>query len=324
LAVGNITFYIEVWVRKEREALLVANSRSEPIFPASNSPAEGVDPPPPNRRLLYQAEPLSPPPKGYFFRAGSFPKVPLHRCPPCVFRSPALFSACSQHTGSPACVWCVCRPLALFSAIAHCRRTSSVIGLHSVFTFVSAVPRSGFIQRTGYSACGLGHPHQVWLVGSPHVHSSCLTPVTCGELRRYVNVPPPAAPPGSCPGFCPLQVCINGYLSQKKGYLSQVCGSPTGSRSRSFVYSFYCSRPPPWWWLALRHFARFRPHQPIGLHAPFGHLLPWARGGLWPLFCFRYNVLYKIYQTVGGFPKVPALLAALRASRTAVLHLSAP
>jgi hypothetical protein len=38
--VNNITFYIEVWARKEREALLVAaNSRSEPIFPVSNSPA---------------------------------------------------------------------------------------------------------------------------------------------------------------------------------------------------------------------------------------------------------------------------------------------
>jgi hypothetical protein len=37
----NIIFYIEVWVRKEREALLVAaaNSRSEPVFPVGNSPA---------------------------------------------------------------------------------------------------------------------------------------------------------------------------------------------------------------------------------------------------------------------------------------------
>jgi hypothetical protein len=31
------------------------------------------------------------------------------------------------------------------------------------------------------------------LVGSPHVHSSCLAPV--GELRRYANLPPPAGPP---------------------------------------------------------------------------------------------------------------------------------
>ena len=42
-----------------------------------------------------------------------------------------------------------------------------------------------------------------------------------GELRRYVNAPPPAAgPPGSRPGFCPLQVCINGYLSQNKKAIS--------------------------------------------------------------------------------------------------------
>jgi hypothetical protein len=50
------------------------------------------------------------------------------------------------------------------------------------------------------------------LVGSPHLHSSCLAPVSFAG----VNVPPPAAPPGSRPGFCPLQVCLSGYLSQKK------------------------------------------------------------------------------------------------------------
>jgi hypothetical protein len=36
---------------------------------------------------------------------------------------------------------------------------------------------SGFVQRTGCSACGLGYPHQV-LVSSAHVHRSLLVPVS--------------------------------------------------------------------------------------------------------------------------------------------------
>jgi hypothetical protein len=56
---NNIIFYIEVWVRKEREALLLAaNSRSEPIYPISGlairqQPQQGVDPPPPNIAAFY-------------------------------------------------------------------------------------------------------------------------------------------------------------------------------------------------------------------------------------------------------------------------------
>jgi hypothetical protein len=99
-------------------------------------------PPPPNRRLLIQAEPLHATPKCCASLARAVSRRPPHRYPPCVFCSPALFSACSHHTGSPAYVWCVCRPLSLFSAIAH--SISSLIGLlskgfHLVgFTFVTA------------------------------------------------------------------------------------------------------------------------------------------------------------------------------------------
>jgi hypothetical protein len=47
---------------------------------------------------------------------------------------------------------------------------------------------SGFVQRTGCSACGLGCPHQV-LVGSPHVHSSLLVPVSsAGFLIKCLRV----------------------------------------------------------------------------------------------------------------------------------------
>jgi hypothetical protein len=100
--------------------------------------------------------------------------------------------------------------LALFSAIAH--STSSVIGPIPVFTLFYRLPQCPFRFCSTYWVLGvalvrLRLPTRTrGLVGSPHGHSSCLAPV--GELRRYVNVPPPAGPPGSRPGFCPLQVCI--------------------------------------------------------------------------------------------------------------------
>jgi hypothetical protein len=160
----------------EREALLVisvaANSRSEPRTDIPGRPASGQQfasmgwwGRAPRRQiaafyLIYQAEPLRSPLRSATLRtsfARAVSRRSPHRHPPCVFRSPALFSACSQHTGCPACVCDVCRPSALSSAIAH--SGSSIIGLLSVFTFVSAVSRSGFVQFTGCSACGLGYPH---------------------------------------------------------------------------------------------------------------------------------------------------------------------
>jgi hypothetical protein len=70
-------------------------------------------------------------------------------------------SARSQHTRSPACVWCFCRQLALFSAIAH--GISSIIGPLSISSLLSQVPRLVVFNVPGCSACGLGYPHaQVW------------------------------------------------------------------------------------------------------------------------------------------------------------------
>jgi hypothetical protein len=203
---NNITFYIEVQVRKEREALLVlllakradiSDSRSviclrssSSTRPRPRSQTPTIGPP----SIPRSTQRLSTPPRGIVSLARAVSRRPPHRCPPCVFCLPTLFSACSQHTGSPACVWCVCRPLALFSAIAIAHSISSIIGRLSVFTCFPCVPftdafqrllpvpggvPSGLVQRTGCSACGLGYPHQTpVLVGSPHVHSSCLGPVS--------------------------------------------------------------------------------------------------------------------------------------------------
>ena len=130
--------------------------------------------PPPIRHWM----PDVPTPKAKVPRAGGFPKAPTPT-PPCVFCSPTLFSACSQHTQRPDRVRCVCRPISTF------QRHSSRHLLHywspSSFHFVpvcwqlrracypdfarAMAPRgvpSGFVQRTGCSACGLGYPHQVW------------------------------------------------------------------------------------------------------------------------------------------------------------------
>jgi hypothetical protein len=136
---------------------------------------------------------------------------------PSVFRSPTLFSTCSQHGRHHPCVfqrvrfpegprsgttrvysvhstqearlaayvWWVCRPLlALFSAIAHI--ISSVVGPLPVspILLLQEVPFS-CVQRTGYSACGLLRLSTPGLVAdgrSPHVHSSCLVPVSFAGL----------------------------------------------------------------------------------------------------------------------------------------------
>jgi hypothetical protein len=96
-------------------------------------------------------------------RAGGFPKVPAPS-PPCVLRSPAHFSARSQHTQRPDRVWWFCRP----SAIGAFQRPSSQRLLFhyywspSGFRFCCRGVPSGCVQRTGCSACGLGYPHQVW------------------------------------------------------------------------------------------------------------------------------------------------------------------
>jgi hypothetical protein len=80
-----------------------------------------------------------------FPRAGGFPKAPAPTWL-CVFRSPALFSARSQHTQRPDGVRWFSRPLALFSAMAH--SISSIAGPLPVFTWFPCVDRQ--LQRAYY------------------------------------------------------------------------------------------------------------------------------------------------------------------------------
>jgi hypothetical protein len=109
---------------------------------------------------------------------GRFPEGPRSGAPPCVFCSPALFSACSQHTGRRKTGFCVVvlpamgafqRPSA---ALAH--SASSIIGLLPVFT---CFPCAQSTQGCSFRFCST---YWVWrlrlrlptpgLVGSPHVH----------------------------------------------------------------------------------------------------------------------------------------------------------
>jgi hypothetical protein len=75
--------------------LVAANSRSEPIFPVSNSPAGGR--PPAARSPPSISSRSTKPPRGVTFLARAVSRRPPQRYPPCVFCSPTLFSACSQH-----------------------------------------------------------------------------------------------------------------------------------------------------------------------------------------------------------------------------------
>jgi hypothetical protein len=63
----------------------------------------------------------------------------------------------------------------------HLLHYGSPFGFHFCFRNVP----SGFVQRTGYSACGLGYPHQVWWAPPMYMHSSFLA--VPGELRRFPN-----------------------------------------------------------------------------------------------------------------------------------------
>jgi hypothetical protein len=129
---------------------------------------QGNNPPPPSHRFRTM-QGLSTLP-----RAGGFPKAPAP-APPCVFCSPTLFSACSQHTGSPVLVWCVRRPISTFQRhiSRHVLHYWSPSSFHLVPVcwqlrracypdFARAMAHrgvpSGYVQRTGCSsACGLRH-----------------------------------------------------------------------------------------------------------------------------------------------------------------------
>jgi hypothetical protein len=135
------------------------------------------------------------------------------------------------------------------------------------------------------------------LVGSPHVHSSCLAPVSFAGMSTYLRLQAPRA--FFRPGFCPLQVCINGYLSPKKS------GSPTGSRPRSFCYSLVCIATP----VVVACAQASRPV--IQAAAAYSKKPKKQEKSSFPgKIRFQYDILYKFLQMAGGFPKAPALRAA--------------
>jgi hypothetical protein len=108
--------------------------------------------PPPNRRWM-SGDVLTP----KVPRAGGFPKGPAPNPRPCVFCSLTLFSACSQHTGSPAFVWWVCRPLAIRTFQRHSTQHTAPPPLLAPFQFslgsrVSKVAAS-LLPRPRLCAC---------------------------------------------------------------------------------------------------------------------------------------------------------------------------
>jgi hypothetical protein len=105
----------------------------------------------------------------------------------------------------------------------HFLRYGPPFGFHFCFR---SVP-SGLVQRTGCSACGLGYPHQVWW--APHVHSSCLAPVSFAGCQRTSA----CSPPGLSLRFSPTAGLYKRLSQQKKS------GSPTGSRLTAQVLRLF-------------------------------------------------------------------------------------
>jgi hypothetical protein len=122
-----------------RSAFSGCHSQSEPIFPVSNSPGapEGWGEPPAAKSppSMSRAPPCTLP-RSATSLARAVSRRPPYRYPPCVVRSPTPFSARSQHTRSPACVCCICQPLALFSFQRH--STQHVLHYWSPFDLVTA------------------------------------------------------------------------------------------------------------------------------------------------------------------------------------------
>jgi hypothetical protein len=120
--------------REARSAFSVCHSRSEPIFPVDNSPAGDT----PRRQIaaLYIKQSLFMPPRSATSLARAVSRRFPQRHPPCVFRSPTLFSACSQHTGTDPGLCAVGLPaISAFPRystqhLLHCR---SPFGFHFCF-----------------------------------------------------------------------------------------------------------------------------------------------------------------------------------------------
>ena len=128
------------------------------------------------------------------------------------------------------------------------------------------------------------------LVGSPHVHSSCLGPVSFAGMSSYLRLQAPRA-------FA--QVFAHCRFVYKKKV-----DPPRAHGPKPSVIP-HCVSPPPWWRRALRHPALFfRPQQPIfilfllyvvyciWLYTP----LPPVRLSAWPS-CYPAQYVYSCTPT---------------------------
>jgi hypothetical protein len=121
----------------------------------------------PNRHHPYHAAPSRHPEKCYFFRAGGFPKVPAAAPPVCIPFANAFQRLLTAHRKPGLCAV----GLPVISAFQR-HSTQHLLHYWSPFGFhfcCRGVP-SGCVQRTGCSACGLGHPHQVWWAPPMYVY----------------------------------------------------------------------------------------------------------------------------------------------------------
>ena len=151
---------------------------------------QGITPPPPNRRHLYHAVPLHAPPCRRFPEG---PRTDLIVCIPFASAFQRPLTAHAERRGQMECGGSTGLSSAFqrhgtqhllhywspssFYLVPVCRQLQRAYYLDFARARAPRSAPSGVVQRTGCSACGLGYPHQV-LVGSPHVHSSRLVPVS--------------------------------------------------------------------------------------------------------------------------------------------------
>jgi hypothetical protein len=137
---------------------------------------------------------------------GRFPEGPRSSTdPPC---SLTLFSACSQHTGSPYFVWCVCRPLAIgafqFSAPQHTAPPPLQVPFRVLL--VSRVPTAHRITT---------RQHRGWI---PPAGSGTRARAPHPSLRALRVLPLP----GGGLHVCPIQLCVPSGCVQRTG--CSACG----------------------------------------------------------------------------------------------------
>jgi hypothetical protein len=116
-------------------------------------------------------------PKAQSPPCGQFPEGPHTAAPVCMYSFAGAFQRPAGRSSTRGGqIECGGLP-AISTFQRHSTQHPSIIAPLPVLSCSCKSMYVGCVQRTGCSACGLGHPHQV-LVGSPHVHISRLVPVS--------------------------------------------------------------------------------------------------------------------------------------------------